>query len=249
MAQLARRSQRKLLGQEWTPHWLAHLLADRCIDGLPEGESPRIVDMCCGSGTMLAEIIKAARDRFGFSAIEQLEDVATGFDIDPLAVSLAKATWVVSLSAEIKSTTKPIIIPVYHADSLFAVTPVSASVPLVGESDTIPVSLDGATIQLPTALVQPAYREFFDRIVDWAYDEARDAQRRAAELLRISARRTRTTFLMARSRRLVSRCRRSSTSSFPRHFSRSRIVWLNWPWPGATAFGLSSCAILTGRGS
>jgi len=177
MAQLARRSQRKLLGQEWTPHWLARLLADRCIDGLPTGESPRIVDMCCGSGTMIAEIIKATRDRFGFAAIEQLEDVATGFDIDPLAVSLAKATWVVSLSAEIKAATKPIVIPVYHADSLFAVTPVSASVPLVGESDTIPVSLDGTTIQLPTALVQPAYREFFDRIVDWAYDEARDAQR------------------------------------------------------------------------
>ncbi|MGE0252973.1 MAG: N-6 DNA methylase [Alphaproteobacteria bacterium] len=179
MAQLARRSQRKLLGQEWTPHWLARLLADRCIDGLPEGESPRIVDMCCGSGTMLAEIIKATRDRFGFSTIDQLEDVATGFDIDPLAVSLAKATWVVSLSAEIKTATKPIIIPVYHADSLFAVTPVSASVPLVGESDTIPISLDGTTIRLPTALVQPHYREFFDRIVDWAYDEAREAQRRA----------------------------------------------------------------------
>ncbi|MBN9146331.1 MULTISPECIES: N-6 DNA methylase [unclassified Novosphingobium] len=178
MAQLARRSQRKLLGQEWTPHWLARLLADRCIDGLPAGESPRIVDMCCGSGTMLAEIIKATRERFGFSAIEQLQDVATGFDIDPLAVSLAKTTWVVSLSAEIKAATKPIVIPVYHADSLFAVTPVSASVPLVGEGDTIPVSLDGTTVYLPTALVQPAYRELFDRIVDWAYDEARDAQRR-----------------------------------------------------------------------
>ncbi len=178
MAQLAPRSQRKLLGQEWTPHWLARLLADRCIDGLPNGESPRIVDMCCGSGTMLAEIIKATRIRFGFSTIEQLEDVATGFDIDPLAVSLAKTTWVVSLSAEIKAATKPIVIPVYHADSLFAVTPVSASVPLVGESDTIPISLDGTTVHLPTALVQPTYREFFDRIVDWAYDEARDAQRR-----------------------------------------------------------------------
>ena len=178
MAQLARRSQRKLLGQEWTPHWLARLLADRCIDGLPNGESPRIVDMCCGSGTMLAEIIKSSRLRFGFSTIEQLEDVATGFDIDPLAVSLAKTTWVVTLSAEIKAATKPIVIPVYHADSLFAVTPVSASVPLVGESDTIPVSLDGTTVHLPTALVQPTYREFFDLIVDWAYDEARDAQRR-----------------------------------------------------------------------
>ena len=178
MAQLARRSQRKLLGQEWTPHWLARLLADRCIDGLPHGESPRIVDMCCGSGTMLAEIIKAARDRFGFSTIEEFEEVATGFDIDPLAVSLAKTTWVVSLSTEIKATTKPIVIPIYHADSLFAVTPVSALVPLVGESDTIPVSLDGSTVHLPTALLQPMYREFFDRLVDWAYDEARDAQRR-----------------------------------------------------------------------
>ena len=180
MAQLARRSQRKLLGQEWTPHWLARLLADRCLDGLPPGEAPRLVDMCCGSGTMLAEIIKATRVRFGFTDIEKLDDVATGFDIDPLAVSLAKTTWVVSLAEEIKAATKPIVIPVYHADSLFAVTPVSASVPLVGEDDTIPVSLDGMTVQLPTALVQPEYREFFDRIVDWAYDEARDAQARGA---------------------------------------------------------------------
>jgi hypothetical protein len=178
MAQLARRSQRKLLGQEWTPHWLAGLLADRCIDGLPDSESPRFIDMCCGSGTMLAEIIKATKVRFGFSTIDQLQDVATGLDIDPLAVSLAKTTWVVSLSAEIKAATKPIVIPVYHADSLFAVTPVSASVPMVGESDNIPILLDGTTVQLPTALVQPAYRDFFDRIVDWAYDEARDAQRR-----------------------------------------------------------------------
>lgn len=180
MAQLARRSQRKLLGQEWTPHWLARLLADRCLDGLPEGQSPRLVDMCCGSGTIVAEIIKATRTRFGFTNIETLGDVATGFDIDPLAVSLAKTTWVVSLAPEIKAATKPITIPIYHADSLFAVTPVSASVPLVGDEKTIPVSLDGITIELPTALVQPEYREFFDRIVDWAYDEARDAQARGA---------------------------------------------------------------------
>ena len=178
MAQLARRSQRKLLGQEWTPHWLARQLAERCIAGLPNGERPRIVDMCCGSGTMIAEIIKAVRTCFGYSSIEQLEGVATGFDIDPLAVTLAKATWVVSLSAEIKASKKPIMIPIYHADSLFSVTPVSAKVPLIGESDTISVSLDGTSIELPTALVQPAYRELFDQIVDWAYDEARDAQRR-----------------------------------------------------------------------
>ena len=86
MAELARRSQRKLLGQEWTPSWLARLLAERCLDNLPTGEAPRIIDMCCGSGSILAEVLKAAKDKFGFKDISALHDVATGFDIDPLAV-------------------------------------------------------------------------------------------------------------------------------------------------------------------
>ncbi|MEX0696308.1 MAG: hypothetical protein WEB85_10635 [Dongiaceae bacterium] len=176
MAQLARRSQRKLLGQEWTPGWLGRLLAERCLDNLPKGQPPRIVDMCCGSGAILAEILKAARARHGLAGIDALHDVATGFDIDPLAVSLSKTTWVVTLADEIKGATSPVIIPVYHADSLFAVTPVTPILPFFGESETIDVSLDGTTIKLPDALVQPHYRELFDRIIDWAYDEAIDAQ-------------------------------------------------------------------------
>src|SRR3546814_13177347 len=56
MAQLARRGQRKLLGQEWTPHWLARLLADRCIEGLPNGESPRIVDMCRSEARRVGQV-------------------------------------------------------------------------------------------------------------------------------------------------------------------------------------------------
>ena len=176
MVQLARRSQRKLLGQEWTPGWLSRQLAERCLDGLPKEESPRIVDMCCGSGAILAEVLKTTRERFGFGNIDQLHDVATGFDIDPLAVSLAKTAWVVTLADEIKTATSPIVIPIYHADSLFAVTPVTAALPFFGESETIDVSLDGTTIKLPNELVQPENRELFDRIVDWAYDEAIDAQ-------------------------------------------------------------------------
>ncbi len=176
VAQLARRSQRKLLGQEWTPSWLAQLLAERCLENLPKGEAPRIIDMCCGSGSILAEILKAARARFALKDINSLHEVATGFDIDPLAVSLSKTTWVVTLATEIKAATGPIIIPIYHADSLFAVTPVSAALPLLGESAPIPVSLDGTIIELPHMLVEPEFRDLFDRIVDWAYDEALDAK-------------------------------------------------------------------------
>ena len=178
MAQLARRSQRKLLGQEWTPSWLARLLAERCLDNLPEGETPRIVDMCCGSGAILAEIVKTARSRLHLSDMLSLQDVATGFDIDPLAVSLSKATWVATLAAEINAARRPIVIPIYHADSLFAVTPVSKAIPLFGEGAPIEVSLDGEIIELPSALVQPEYGGLFERIVDWAYDEAIDAKQR-----------------------------------------------------------------------
>jgi hypothetical protein len=176
MAELGRRSQRKLLGQEWTPKWLARLLAIRCLENLPEGEEPRLVDMCCGSGTIIAEVLKAAKQRFSFADIQSLQDVVTGFDIDPLAVSLAKTTWVVTLASEIKAASAPIIIPIYHADSLFAVTPGLAMIPMIGSGDPVPVSLDGSTIDLPHAFVQPIYRDLFDRIVDWAYDEAADAQ-------------------------------------------------------------------------
>ena len=176
MTQLARRSQRKLLGQERTPGWLGRHLALSCLDNLPEAEEPRIVDMCCGSGSILAEVLKAAKDRFGLADIAALHDVATGFDIDPLAVSLAKTAWVVTLADEIKAATSPIVIPIYHADSLFSVTPITPVLPFLGESDTIPVSLDGIKIDLPDALVQPECRELFDRIIDWAYDEALDAQ-------------------------------------------------------------------------
>ena len=178
MAQLARRSQRKLLGQEWTPSWLARLLAERCLDNLPEGETPRIIDMCCGSGAILAEIVKTARSRLDLSDMLSLQEVATGFDIDPLAVSLSKATWVATLADEIKGATCPIAIPIYHADSLFAVTPVSKAIPLFGEGAAIEVSLDGEIIEIPSALVQPAYGGLFERIVDWAYDEAIDAKQK-----------------------------------------------------------------------
>ncbi len=176
MAQLAGKSQRKLLGQEWTPSWLAHLLAERCVDSLPSQQEPRIVDMCCGSGSILAEVIKTVRDRFQMRDISSLYGVATGFDIDPLAVSLAKATWVATLASEINSADRPIVIPIYHADSLFAVSPVSKAIPLYGTSGVIDVSLDGTVIELPNAIVEPQYSELFERIVDWAHTEALHAR-------------------------------------------------------------------------
>lgn len=192
MAQLARRSQRKLLGQEWTPTWLGHELARRCLAAIPNGDAPRIVDMSCGSGSILAEVLKEDRRRRNNNSLDALSTVATGFDIDPLAVMLAKTTWVVTLVPLIRLATNDVLIPIYHADSLFAATPVSTEVPGPGEPRDFVIDLDGERVTLPAELIGPDLRALFDDVVDWAYDEACAAadneaddltERRAADLV------------------------------------------------------------------
>ena len=175
MAQLGRRTQRKLLGQEWTPQWIARALAEKAVSMIGD-ESPCFVDMCCGSGSIMAEVIKASKAEKPSANLEELATAVTGFDIDPLAVMLAKTTWVVTLAADIRTSTVLITVPVYHADSLFAVTPITEQMPLPGETADIPVDLDGERITLRAVLLTPTFRSMFDDIVDWCYDEARKAQ-------------------------------------------------------------------------
>ncbi len=176
MSQLARKTQRKFLGQEWTPQWIACALADKCISLLPGNESPCFIDMCCGSGSIMAEVIKAAKRAKPHASFSELVSAVTGFDIDPLAVMLAKTTWVVTLAAEIRGSEAQTTVPVYHADSLFAVTPTTRKVPMPGEADDIVVDLDDHAVSLPSALITPAQRPMFDDIIDWCYDEACEAR-------------------------------------------------------------------------
>ena len=176
MAQLARRTQRKLLGQEWTPHWVARALAERCLNLLPDSESPCFVDMCCGSGSIMSEVIKATRTGRPDVPFEILATAVTGFDIDPLAVMLAKTTWVATLAEEIRASAAHVVVPVYHADSLFAATPITRELPMPGDTTEVIIELDGQRVSLPASLISPDFRSLFDEIIDWCYDEARAAQ-------------------------------------------------------------------------
>ncbi len=176
MTQLARRSLRKLLGQECTPQWIAKALVEKCLGLLPPDETPRVVDMCCGSGVFLAEVLKAAKVRHAGIGFPELSVAATGFDIDPLAVLLAKTTWVVTLADEVRTATAPVVVPVYHADSLFAVTPITRGLPLPGETKNVVVELDGHRVVLPAEMVGPDCQQLFDEVIDWSYDEALHAQ-------------------------------------------------------------------------
>lgn len=176
MAQLAGQTQRQLLGQEWTPSWLARIIVGRGFDLVPS-DDVRMVDIACGSGAFIVEALQELRQRQPDCQLQDLQNIITGFDIDPLAVLLARTTWVAAVADRIRERGEPITIPIYHADSLFTVTPLSRSLPELADGAPIPVDLDGQTIHLPQILFSPELRPIFDDLVDWAHDEALAARR------------------------------------------------------------------------
>lgn len=177
MAQLAKRSQRLLLGQEWTPAWLAAEVVGRTFESLPENEDPRLVDMCCGSGAMVVEAVKLAERRLSASGapkdaayVTRLAHSITGFDIDPLAVMLAKVGWVVAARDSLEPFGSfQVSIPIYHADSLFAATPLSKKVDEETGTDRYELVLDDRTVVLPSFLVSPEHRALFDALLNGGY--------------------------------------------------------------------------------
>jgi len=175
MAQLARRSQRLLLGQEWTPSWLAEKLVQNTLAKLPAGQEPRLVDMCCGSGAMVVETVKQAKAQLisegegadSPGALTRLSEAITGFDIDPLAVMLAKVSWVLA-ARDWLDPARPVSIPVYHADSLFAATPLTKVLD-DGGVEHHRLLLDDQEVALPAFLIGPERQSLFDALLDSGY--------------------------------------------------------------------------------
>lgn len=173
MSELAESTQRQLLGQEWTPGWLATSMARKLCTMLGPEEWPRFVDVCVGSGSMVAAVCRetqAGLAQAGIApksqqAVHLLTQAVTGFDIDPLAALLAGINWLVvnrdwlPLDGSI-----PISIPIYNADSLFALAPLWEWRNDEDEYDTL--YLDGHELELPRFLVAPRFQSLFDGIVD-----------------------------------------------------------------------------------
>jgi methylase of polypeptide subunit release factors len=190
MAQLAARSQRLLLGQEWTPAWLAGKLVEHVMSALPEGQHPRFVDMCCGSGAMVVETVKRAQQRLRAAgripgdpaALSELATAITAFDIDPLAVMLAKVGWVLA-SKDWLVAGHEAQIPVYHADSLFANTPVTKVFSATGDEQR-KLKLDTDEVQLPQFLITASNQTLFDALLSRGYDMAMSSAAAASTTLK-----------------------------------------------------------------
>jgi hypothetical protein len=179
MAQLAQRSQRILLGQEWTPSWLARQVVKRVISSLPAKCPPQLVDMCCGSGAMIVETVKqveaniSATSKSQDAKVKAISQAITGFDIDPLAVILSKINWVLAARKVLEPFGNvKVTIPVYHADSLFAITPLSNAVEEENGQEFYNLKVAEHSIKLPKFIVTPEFQPIFDELIERAYDMA-----------------------------------------------------------------------------
>ncbi|MFG3577824.1 N-6 DNA methylase [Micromonospora chersina] len=113
---------RKRMGEYYTPDWLAEHLVDTVVaDPLRQ----RVLDPACGSGTFLFHAVRrylAAAETAGLPldvALTQLTDHVVGVDLHPVAVALARVTYLLAIGHQrLADQRGPITIPVYLGDSM-----------------------------------------------------------------------------------------------------------------------------------
>jgi len=165
-------ADRKRLGEYYTPDWLAKEIVGTAVtDPLDE----RVLDPSCGSGTFLYAAVRryitAARSacRTPAQIVSGLQQAVTGVDVHPVAVHLARATWVIAARDVITElgSAEDVTIPVYLGDSLQLRTETGSL--LAGQNVTIEVEgdpeTDGATsrLEFPRALVEQS--DWFDGVM------------------------------------------------------------------------------------
>jgi SAM-dependent methyltransferase len=117
------RETRRKLGEYYTPDWLAEQMVERAI------ASPlhqRVLDPACGSGTFLFHAIRkyiTAAEREGVeiaALLDGVTDHVIGMDLHPVAVALARVTYLLALGKErLTNPARPQLqISVYLGDSM-----------------------------------------------------------------------------------------------------------------------------------
>jgi len=114
---------RKTLGEYYTPDWLAYeVVTETVTDPLNQ----RVLDPSCGSGSFLFYAVRrflAAADEAGLPLSEAMHQVSSrvmGIDLHPVAVSLARVTYLLALGRERLASPErgELSVPVYLGDSL-----------------------------------------------------------------------------------------------------------------------------------
>ena len=117
--------ERKKLGEYYTPRWLAQEITTAVVD---DPLNQRVLDPSCGSGTFIEtaveHLLEHARGLSATDTVRLLQENVVGIDIHPVAVQLAKATWVMAAAKTISAAraeggeTGAVSAPIYLGDSM-----------------------------------------------------------------------------------------------------------------------------------
>ena len=161
--------QRHVLGEYYTPDWLAERI---CKAAVRDPLNERVVDPACGSGAFLFHAVRqllAAADAAGMSNADALArccDRVLGIDVHPVAVQIARVTYLLALGDRLRQERGFVTLPVYLGDSLqWNTEPFLADRDVLIEAPPDEVTgADGATLHFPAAVARdPA---LFDRVIN-----------------------------------------------------------------------------------
>lgn len=179
--------ERKRLGEYYTPRWLAQAITETVVD---DPLNQRVMDPSCGSGTFIETAVeRILQEANGLSPTETLrilQDNVAGIDIHPVAVQLAKATWVMAAADTIRAAraetpdVAAITAPIYLGDSMqlrYDTGTLAASQTVeLNTGEILPGATEPVTFSIPKELARQ--QADVDRLISEmaaAIDEGRDA--------------------------------------------------------------------------
>lgn len=115
------RDERHGLGEYYTPDWLAAKIVKTSVDRPLE---QKVLDPACGSGTFLFHSIRlflAEAEDAGLKPAlraHQISQHVAGMDIHPVAVIIARVTYLLALSPALGARAGAISVPVYLGDAM-----------------------------------------------------------------------------------------------------------------------------------
>ena len=115
------REERHGLGEYYTPDWLAAKIVRHAIDRPME---QKVLDPACGSGTFLFHAVRrflADAEDAGLDPKHRAQEATNhiaGMDIHPVAVIIARVTYLLALAPVIATRAGSLSIPVYLGDAL-----------------------------------------------------------------------------------------------------------------------------------
>ncbi|MBV1797471.1 N-6 DNA methylase [Siccirubricoccus sp. G192] len=155
------RRDRHGLGEYYTPDWLAAKVTARAV-AAPLDQ--RVLDPACGSGTFLFHAVRrlqAAARQAGWPAARMVRaatEQVRGIDVHPVAVIIARVTWLLALGDDVANREGELHVPVFLGDAMQWNLRETVS-----SRDVVVQVPDGRPLHVPAGLAED--QALFDRSV------------------------------------------------------------------------------------